>query len=83
MAKQKKEGAMSVQTNDVLSQAVSAALARVNEMKGKTGLTLIDTISDEDWAKWDGSGEKALVSDPCGLDDYDHLDDDVAPPKAA
>lgn len=83
MAKQMKEEAMSVQTNDVLSQAVDAAMARIHEMKGKTGLTLIDTISDEDWEKWDASDEMAIVSDPCGMDAHDHLDDDEVAPKAA
>lgn len=81
MAKQK-EGA-AVQTSDVLSQAIKAAMARVETVKAKGGKTLIDEISEDDWANWDGGDEMALVKDPCGLEHPDLLDEDEEPQKAA
>lgn len=78
-----KEEAVPVKAIDVLSLAMSAAEARIEEMKGKAGLTLIDRISVADWAAWDGADEKALVIDPCGIDAHDPCDDDEEVVKAA
>ncbi|WP_046862110.1 hypothetical protein [Microvirga massiliensis] len=35
--------------------------------------TLVDQLSQDEWEQWDGADEKALVSDPDGID----LQDDV------
>lgn len=75
MADQQKEGAVSAGP-DALAQAVQAAMTRIAEMAPKVGLTLIDSISASDWAEWDASGEKALVTDPVGVDGVDFLEQD-------
>ena len=71
-------GAIAVETTDLMSSAIEAALSRVSEMPNS--LNLVDKVSKEEWKCWDASNEVALVADTAGLDE-DMLDE--FPPQAA
>lgn len=75
------EKTSSVETTDVMSKAVQDAMARVAEVGGLAGNTLVDSISDEAWKNWDASREIALVADKDGVDGCD--DDEESHQKAA
>lgn len=74
MAKQKEVG-VSVDNVDVLSAALDAAMKRIQDMEPSMGSTLVCQISKEDWANWDASQEKVIVSDTAGLDEEEPLDE--------
>jgi hypothetical protein len=76
-----KEGTAFVEFDDVLSTALEAAMARIEIMAPKLGQTLVDVIPAAQWANWDASSEKAIASDPIGIDDADVFDHDQ--PQAA
>jgi hypothetical protein len=82
MAKQK-EGMTSAEAVDVMTLAIDAAMKRIGEMQDKMGSTSIDLISIDEWCKWDAADEKALVTDPCGIDGIDMLDLDEPETQAA
>lgn len=69
------KGAMSVDVTDAMTAAINDAMVRIKAV-GISG-TLIDSISKEEWKLWDASQEKALVSDPAGLDGSDFSDDEM------
>lgn len=71
-------GAMTVETTDVMSSAIKAAMTRVSAVP--KSLTLVEKISKQDWKVWDASQEKALVADTESL-----LENffESAPPKVA
>lgn len=56
-----------IATEDELKLGVQLASLRILEVSEKLNVTLIDTISDDDWKNWDASDEKALVADKSGL----------------
>lgn len=67
----------SVGMTDALHQGFEAAMARIVEMKGAMGKTLVESFSTDEWATWDATTEKALVVDVIAIDQIDPLDDDV------
>lgn len=71
-----------VEATDELTIALGHAQERVRKVYAAGRKTLLDEISDEEWAAWDESDELALVADKNGLDEPCPLDDDF-PEKAA
>jgi len=69
------QGALSVQTTDLMTKAIQDAMTRIQAVGPSQNL--VDQISKEDWLKWDASDEKALVADSCGLKDDCDLDDSL------
>ncbi len=67
------QGALSVETTDLMTKAIQDAMTRIKEVKASKNL--VDQISKEEWLKWDASDEMALVSDSSGLEDDCDLDD--------
>ncbi|MGY4571529.1 hypothetical protein [Bradyrhizobium sp. USDA 3256] len=67
------QGALSVETTDLMTKAIQDAMLRIKEVN--LGQNLVDQISKEDWVKWDASEEMALVADSNGLEDDCDLDD--------
>ena len=69
-----KEGAASVESFDALHAAYEAAMARIEAVSSTMGQTLVDSISAAEWQSWNASDEKALITDPSGVDGFDALD---------
>jgi len=69
------QGALLVETTDLMTKAMQDAMSRIKEVP--TGTNLVDQISKDDWVKWDASGEMALVADSSGLEDDCDLDDSL------
>jgi hypothetical protein len=67
------QGALSVETTDLMTNAIQDAMTRIKEVK--LGKNLVDQISKDEWLKWDASSEMALVADSSGLEDDCDLDD--------
>lgn len=61
----------SVETDDLLDQAITAACERAVKVYAKGRKTLIDQIPIDQWLEWDASDELAIVADSAGLDDDD------------
>lgn len=69
------QGALLVETTDLMTKAMQDAMSRIKEVPA--GTNLVDQISKEDWVKWDASGEMALVADSSGLEDDCDVDDSL------
>jgi hypothetical protein len=67
---------LSVETTDELKNAMAFAHARIIEVYASGRNTLIDQISADDFAAWDGLDEMAIVCDSESLDGEDLFDDD-------
>lgn len=72
-----KKGVTDVVATDELKKAIESAHARADEVYAGKHTTLIDEISDADWANWDASNERALAADLAGLGDVDDDDDSL------
>jgi hypothetical protein len=72
------QGALSVETTDLMTKAIQDAMARIKEVPATANL--VDEISKEEWLEWDASKELALVADSDGLEDECDMD---ASPMAA
>jgi hypothetical protein len=68
---------------DKLMEAYEFARARFDEVHAKGSITLIDEISDAEWAKLDDACDNLLVADTDGIDGRDPLDDDALLSEAA
>jgi hypothetical protein len=69
------QGALSVETTDLMTKAMQDAMSRIKE--APAGTNLVDQISKEDWVKWDTSDEMALVADSDGLEDDCDIEDSL------
>jgi hypothetical protein len=71
-----------VKTDDFFASAVSAAMARIEEVGPTT--TLIETLVKQGWRDWDDSGANIVVSDSSEIDAlcFDE-DEQVLVPHAA
>jgi len=68
------QGALLVETTDLMTKAMQDAMNRISEVAPTKNL--VDQISKEEWLAWDASGEMALVADSAGLEDDCELDDE-------
>lgn len=66
--------APSVELTDALRTGFQDAMERVTSLNLNPCATLVDKISNDEWAFWDASKEAALVVDTDGLnnDDLEH-----------
>src|SRR4051795_7639034 len=69
------QGALLVETTDLMTKAMQDAMSRINAVPATANL--VDQISKDDWVKWDASDEMALVADSSGLEDDCDLDDSL------
>ncbi|MGY4306393.1 hypothetical protein ACVIJ6_003636 [Bradyrhizobium sp. USDA 4369] len=67
------QGALSVETTDLMTKAIQDAMARIKEVPAAANL--VDQISKEEWLEWDASKELALVADSDGLEDECDMDE--------
>jgi hypothetical protein len=70
-----------VKTDDVFASAVSAAMARIQEVGQTT--SLVDVVVQQGWRDWDESGANIIVSDLSETDAPCFDDDQVLVRKAA
>ena len=68
-----------VEVRDELTEAFAAGREHAASVYASGRNTLVDRLSLDEWANWNGVDEMALVSDPDGLDLPDHFGcDDLA-----
>jgi hypothetical protein len=78
-----KSGLPSVTATHEIDEAIKAAFDRAGAVFSSEKPTLIDQISDDDWASWDASHEMAVVFDKSDLVNEIYADDDELEPIAA
>lgn len=66
--------APSVELTDALRTGFLDAMERVKSLDLNPCATLVDQISNDDWASWDASNEVALVVDSDGLNNDDDIE---------
>lgn len=67
-----------VGVRDEMTQALEAGIAHAASFYASGQNTLIDQMSQDDWDSWAAADERALVSDPDGVDLDDRSDCDLA-----
>lgn len=74
MARTMGQAIQNVQVIDDMTAALEAAASHAASFYAAGRSTLIDQISQADWDAWDASDERALISDPDGIDLQDQSD---------
>lgn len=67
-----------IEVRDEMSASLEAGFAHADAFYATGCGTLIDRLSQDEWDNWDGREEKALVSDPDGIDLTDDMVRDLA-----